>query len=73
MRKLVMGMMTTLNGRLDDPNAWMTEVPDDLYAVIDRRFETFTHPCRRPTTGDDSSTPAPNGGGGSETQNMAPR
>jgi dihydrofolate reductase len=36
-----MGMMTTLNGRLDDPDAWMTEVPDDLYAEIDRRFETF--------------------------------
>ena len=41
MRKVVMGMMTTLDGRLDDPNAWMTEVPDDLYAEIDRRFETF--------------------------------
>jgi dihydrofolate reductase len=41
MRKVVMGVMTTLDGRLDDPNAWMTEVPDDLYAEIDRRFETF--------------------------------
>jgi dihydrofolate reductase len=41
MRKVVMGMMTTLNGRLDDPDAWMTEIPDDLYAEIDRRFETF--------------------------------
>ena len=41
MRKLVMGMMTTLNGRLDDPDEWTTEIPDDLYAEIDRRFETF--------------------------------
>ena len=41
MRKLVMGMMTTLNGRLDDPNEWTTEIPDDLYGEIDRRFETF--------------------------------
>jgi dihydrofolate reductase len=41
MRKVVMGMMTTLNGRLDDPDAWMAEVPDDLYGEIDRRFETF--------------------------------
>jgi dihydrofolate reductase len=41
MRKVVMGVMTTLDGRLDDPNAWMTEVPDDLYGEIDRRFETF--------------------------------
>ena len=41
MRKLVMGMMTTLNGRLDDPDAWMGGVPDDLYAEIDRRYETY--------------------------------
>ena len=41
MRKVVMGMMTTLNGRLDDPNEWTTEIPDDLYGEIDRRFEAF--------------------------------
>lgn len=41
MRKLVMGMMTTLNGRLDDPGEWTAEIPDDLYGEIDRRFETF--------------------------------
>jgi dihydrofolate reductase len=41
MRKLVMGMMTTLNGRLDDPNAWVTGIPDDLYAELDRVYETF--------------------------------
>jgi dihydrofolate reductase len=41
MRKLVMGMMTTLNGRLDDPDAWMTGIPDDLYAEIDRMYGTF--------------------------------
>lgn len=41
MRKVVMGMMTTLNGRLDDPNEWTTEIPDDLYAEIEGRFETF--------------------------------
>ncbi len=41
MRKVVMGMMTTLNGRLDDPDAWMTEIPDDLYAEIDRLYGTF--------------------------------
>jgi dihydrofolate reductase len=41
MRKLVMGMMTTLNGRLDDPNEWTSEIPDDLYGEIERRFETF--------------------------------
>ena len=41
MRKVVMGMMTTLNGRLDDPAAWVTGIPDDLYAELDRLYETF--------------------------------
>ena len=41
MRKVVMGMMTTLNGRLDDPDVWTNAIPDDLYGEIDRRFETF--------------------------------
>ena len=41
MRKVVMGMMTTLNGRLDDPDAWATGVPDDLFAELDRLYGTF--------------------------------
>jgi dihydrofolate reductase len=41
MRKVVMGMMTTLDGRLDDPDAWVTGIPDDLYAELDRVYETF--------------------------------
>ena len=41
MRKVVMGMMTTLNGRLDDPEVWVTGIPDDLYAELDRLYETF--------------------------------
>ena len=41
MRDVVMGMMTTLNGRLDDPAAWVTGVPDDLYAELDRLYGTF--------------------------------
>jgi dihydrofolate reductase len=41
MRNVVMGMMTTLNGRLDDPDAWVTGIPDDLYAELDRVYETF--------------------------------
>jgi dihydrofolate reductase len=40
-RSVVMGMMTTLNGRLDDPDAWVTGVPDDLYAELDRVYEAF--------------------------------
>jgi dihydrofolate reductase len=39
MRKVVLAMMTTLNGRVDDPEAWMGGIGDDLYADIDRAFE----------------------------------
>lgn len=41
MRKLVLGMMTTLDGRLDDPDAWVAGIPDDLYAELDRVYEEF--------------------------------
>ena len=41
MRKLVMGMMTTVDGRLDDPDVWVTGIPDDLYAELDRLYGTF--------------------------------
>ena len=41
MRKVVLQMMTTLNGRLDDPSAWMSGVPDDLYDDIDRAYAAF--------------------------------
>jgi dihydrofolate reductase len=41
MRKLVMQMMTSLDGRLDDPGAWVPEIPDDLYAEIDRIYASF--------------------------------
>jgi dihydrofolate reductase len=33
--------MTTLNGRLDDPEAWMTGVSDDHYQEINRGYATF--------------------------------
>lgn len=41
MRKLVMQMMTTVNGRLDDPDAWVRSIPDDLYAELDRLYSSF--------------------------------
>jgi dihydrofolate reductase len=41
MRKVVFQMMTTLNGRLDDPDAWISGVSDDLYSEIDRVYGTF--------------------------------
>jgi dihydrofolate reductase len=41
MRKVVLAMHTTLNGRLDDPVAWFVGLPDDLYTEIDRGYSTF--------------------------------
>jgi dihydrofolate reductase len=41
MRKVVLAMMTTLNGRLDDPGAWVADVGDDHYAEIDHAYEAF--------------------------------
>jgi dihydrofolate reductase len=41
MRKLVMQMLTTLDGRVDDPYAWIDEIPEDLYAELDRMYGTF--------------------------------
>jgi len=35
MRRIVFQMMTTLNGRLDDPMAWLSGVNDEQYRVID--------------------------------------
>lgn len=55
MRKVVMGMMTTLNGRLDDPDAWVTGIPDDLYAELDRLYGTFDTILVGRTTYEESS------------------
>ncbi|MFE5702407.1 dihydrofolate reductase family protein [Rhodococcus koreensis] len=41
MRKIVLQMMTTLNGRLDDPAAWVHDVVDDQYREIDRIYSTY--------------------------------
>ncbi|GAB3759278.1 dihydrofolate reductase family protein [Microlunatus parietis] len=41
MRKLVLAMMTTVNGRLDDPDAWTSEISDDHYREIDRGYAAF--------------------------------
>lgn len=41
MPRLILQMMTTLNGRIDDPDAWVSGVSDDLYAEIDNRYATF--------------------------------
>ena len=41
MRKIVLQMMTTLNGRLDDPAAWVHDVVDDQYRAIDRIYSTY--------------------------------
>lgn len=41
MRKIVLQMMTTLNGRLDDPMAWVHGVGGDQYRESDRIYATF--------------------------------
>jgi dihydrofolate reductase len=41
MREVVLAMMTTVDGRLDDPGAWVTGVGDDLFTDIERNFEEF--------------------------------
>jgi dihydrofolate reductase len=33
--------MTSLNGRLDDPGAWVAGIPDDVYSEINRVYATF--------------------------------
>lgn len=41
MRKVVFQMMTTLNGRVDDPDKWVSGISDDQYAEIDRLYSAF--------------------------------
>lgn len=41
MRKIVFQMMTALNGRLDDPIAWIKNVGDDQYREIDRIYAKY--------------------------------
>lgn len=41
MRKVVLAMNTTLNGKVDDLSAWFDGVPDDLFAEIDRALTGF--------------------------------
>jgi dihydrofolate reductase len=41
MRKIVLQMMTTLNGRLDDPAAWVHGVDDAQYRDIERLYAGF--------------------------------
>ena len=41
MRRIVLAMMTTLNGRLDDPFAWMNGVDDDHYRDIRDAYKRF--------------------------------
>jgi dihydrofolate reductase len=40
-RKIVLQMMTTLDGRLDDPMAWLHGVSDDQYRDIDQIYAGY--------------------------------
>lgn len=41
MRKVVLAMNTTLNGKVDDLSEWFGDVADDLYTEIDRGLAGF--------------------------------
>ena len=41
MRNVVLAMMTTLNGRLDAPDEWVTGVSEDHFQEIDRGYAGF--------------------------------
>lgn len=41
MRKVVLQMMTSLNGRIDDPDAWVGPFEGDLYTEINKIYATF--------------------------------
>lgn len=41
MRKVVFQMMTALNGTLNDPDAWMTDMSEDMYQEVDRAYGEF--------------------------------
>jgi dihydrofolate reductase len=41
MRKVVFQMMTSLNGRVDDPGGWVGSIDDDQYSEINRLYNTF--------------------------------
>jgi len=41
MRPIILGMMTTMNDRLDDPMAWVHGVAEDQYADIDAAYAGY--------------------------------
>lgn len=41
MRKLVFQALTTLNGRMDNPNDWLPEIADDLYTDLNAIYDSF--------------------------------
>ena len=41
MRNVVLAMNTTVNGRLDDPDAWFVGLSNDHYTEIDRGYATY--------------------------------
>jgi dihydrofolate reductase len=67
MRKVVLAMMSTMNGRLDDPDAWMTSIGNDLYRDIDRQYDEFDTVLIGRTTYDEMYAYWP----GAETEDVA--
>ena len=76
MRKIVFQMMTTLNGRLDDPIVWVHEVGDDQYRAIDRIYARYDTVLVGRTTYEEMAAYWPgvlSEGGGTETNRAMSR
>lgn len=76
MRKIVLQMMTTLDGRLDDPAAWVHAVSDDQYRDIDRLYDGYDTVLVGRTTYEEMAAYWPGalaGGEGTETNRSMAR
>jgi dihydrofolate reductase len=77
MRKIVFQMMTTLNGRLDDPMAWVHQIVEDQLREIDRIYATYETVLVGRTTYEEMAAYWPGalseGAGGEANQSMARR
>jgi dihydrofolate reductase len=77
MRKIVFQMMTTLNGRLDDPMAWVHQIVEDQLREIDRIYATYDTVLVGRTTYEEMAAYWPGalseGAGGETNRSMARR
>src|SRR5215208_2934103 len=76
MRKIVFQMMTTLNGRIVEPTAWVHQVGEDQLREIDRIYATYDTVLVGRTTYEEMAGYWPgalSGGAGGETNRSMAR